>query len=392
VQPDQVEHPQDPYLEQTLPTDLPVTQTRALPVQATRRFGLGNLGLRCLPFLARAGDRLLTEQSFDLVFFSTTIFPVMVLGERWKHRFGIPCVLDFQDPWRVDAAPTRQRPGGRLRYAIDKGLARLLEPQAMKRVSHVVSVSPAYPEKLQQRYNWLRPEQFTVLPFGAPEQDFAQLATLGVQQSIFDPNDGKKHWVYVGRGGSDMEFALRSLFQTIQANRNHQPHLWNQVRLHFVGTSYALSTRAQGTVEAIAQQCAIADLVTEHPHRIPYFEAQQVLCQSDAILLIGSEDPTYTASKLYPGVLARKPMLAIFHQQSSVVEILHQCNAGCVVTFSNDDSPTNLQPRLNHYLHELLQQPKGSQPETNWTAFQPYSAREMTRKLCAVFDQCLRES
>jgi hypothetical protein len=325
------------------------------------------------------------------VFFSTTIFPVMVLGDCWQRRFGVPYVLDFQDPWRVDAAPTRQRPGGRLRYALDKWMARLLEPQTMKRVRHVVSVSPAYPEKLQQRYRWLQPGQFTTLPFGAPEQDFAQLTALGVQQSIFDPNDGKKHWVYVGRGGSDMEFALRSLFQTIRANRNQQPHVWNHVRLHFVGTSYALGIRAQGTVEAIARQFAIADLVTEHPHRIPYFEAQQILCQSDAILLIGSEDPTYTASKLYPGILARKPILALFHQQSSVVEILHECNAGRVVTFSNSDSPTDLQPHLNLYLEELLQQSKGIQPEINWAAFQPYTAREMTRKLCAVFDQCLRE-
>jgi len=391
VQPDQVEHPTDLHLHQTLPGDLSVTQTPALPIQLTRKLGLGNLGLRCLPFLARAGDRLLATQSFDLVFFSTTIFPVMVLGDRWQRRFGVPYVLDFQDPWRVDAAPTHQRPGGNLRYAVDKFLARMLEPQAMKQVSQVISVSPAYPHLLQQRYGWLRPEQFTTLPFGAPEQDFEHLPALGIQQSIFDPNDGKRHWVYVGRGGSDMEFALRSLFLAIQADRDRQPHRWDAVRLHFVGTSYASGARAQKTVEAIAQDYGIADLVTEHPHRIPYFEAQQVLRESDAILLIGSADPTYTASKLYPAILARQPILAIFHQQSSVVEILHQCHAGRVVSFATHDEPADLLPQLTTNLEDLLQQPKGYQSHTDWTAFQPYTAREMTRKLCMVFDRCLRE-
>ena len=392
VQPDQVEHLQDHHLQQTLPDDLKVTSTRTLPVQFTRKFGLGNLGLRSLPFLAQAGDRLLTTQSFDLVFFSTTIFPVMVLGDRWHRRFGVPYVLDFQDPWRVDAAPTSQRPGGRLRYAIDKSLAKLLEPRAISRISHIVSVSPGYPNCLQKRYPSLKDDQFTVLPFGAPEQDFAQLPTLGIQQSIFDPKDGRRHWVYVGRGGADMAFALRSLFLAIRLDRDRQPHAWHNIQLHFVGTSYASGTRAIKTVEAIAQECSIADLVTEHPHRIPYFEAQQVLCDSDAILLIGSEDATYTASKLYPSILARKPILAIFHQQSSVVDILRQCNAGRVVSFSAHDTPANLHPQLTIHLHELLQHSSGYQPETNWDAFQPYTACEMTRKLCAVFDRCLRES
>ena len=392
VQPDQVEHLQDHHLQKVLPDDVEVTATKSLPVQLTRKFGLGNLGLRSLPFLAQAGDRLLAKQSFDLVFFSTTIFPVMVLGDRWQRRFGVPYVLDFQDPWRVDAAPTSQRPGGKLRYAVDKFLARMLEPRAMRQVSHVISVSPGYPNSLQQRYSSLQADQFTVLPFGAPEQDFAQLPALGIQQAIFDPNDGKRHWVYVGRGGSDMAFALRSLFLAIQTERDRQPQRWNNVQLHFVGTSYASGNRATKTVEAIAQEYGIADLVIEHPHRIPYFEAQQVLCDSDAILLIGSQDATYTASKLYPSILANKPILAIFHQQSSVVDILHQCNAGRVVSFSTNHTPEDLRPQLIPHLHELIQQSKGNQPETNWTAFQPYTAHEMTRKLCAVFDHCLRET
>ena len=387
IQPDKVEHLKDHHLQQTLPDDLEVTATSSLSAQLTRKFGLGNLGLRCLPFMAQAGDRLLANQTFDLVFFSTTIFPVMVLGDRWQRRFGVSYVLDFQDPWRVDAAPTSQRPGGRLRYAADKSLARILEPRAMRRVSQIISVSPSYPDCLQKRYSSLNADQFTVLPFGAPEQDFAQLATLGIQQSIFDPNDGKRHWVYVGRGGSDMAFALRSLFLAIRTDRDRQPQLWHDVRLHFVGTSYASGTRATKTVEAIAQEFGITDLVTEHPHRIPYFEAQQVLKDSNAILLIGSEDATYTASKLYPSILARKPILAIFHEQSSVVAILRQCHAGRVVPFSTNDTPANLQSQLTIHLQEFLQHAKGYQPEINWSAFQPYTAYEMTRKLCVVFDR-----
>jgi hypothetical protein len=215
------------------------------------------------------------------------------------------------------------------------------------------------------------------------------LPSLNVQQKIFDPNDGKRHWVYVGRGGDDMALALRILFLGIQSQRQLNPEAWRSLQLHFIGTSYALGNKAIKTIEPIAQEFGIADIVTEHPHRIPYFEALQVLVDSDAILMIGSDDASYTASKLYPCVLARKPILAVFHRESSVVDILQRCQAGKAITFASENQPEDLLMAVTTQLNWLLSTPKGFQPEINWGVFQPYTAKEMTRKQCAVFDRCL---
>ncbi|MDX2215591.1 MAG: glycosyltransferase [Oculatellaceae cyanobacterium bins.114] len=388
VHPDQVPHPQDPNLAKLLPAHVPVTRTPALPARYTQRFGLGNVGWRCLPYFAKAGDRLLAQGGFDLVFFSTTIFPVMTLGRRWLHRFGIPYVLDFQDPWRSDYQHKlgTQPPGGQLKYRMTQLLANICEPRAMRRVDQVISVSPAYPRTLQSHYPWLQDEQFTVLPFGAPESDFRQLASLNIQQTLFNPKDGKRHWVYVGRGGSDMAIALRALFLAIRQVCECHPNLRQIIHLHFVGTSYAPPHLTVKTIEPIAHDCGIADLVTEHPSRIPYFEAQQVLVDSDAILLIGSDDPSYTASKLYPCILAQKPILAVVHEQSSVVDIMRHCQAGQVITFNTTTGTDHLVRSLLPHIQTLAISPE-MQPQTNWDAFQPYTAREMTRKLCAVFDR-----
>jgi hypothetical protein len=392
VRPECIEGVRDPLLEQTVPNDIPVSHTGALPVKHTKRIGMSNLSWRCFPYLLREGDRILAKEKFDLAYFSTTVFTAMALGPRWRSRFGLPYVLDFQDPWLSDyhkRPGSTNPPGGRFKYGFSQVMARSLEPVAMRQVSHVISVSPEYPKTLLGRYSWLREDQFTVLPFGAPETDFEQLPSLNVQQKIFDPHDGKRHWVYVGRGGGDMALALRALFLTIQSLRNQEPEKWDSVKLHFVGTSYAPGNRAVKTVEPIAQELGVADLVEEHPHRIAYFEALQVLVDSDAILLIGSDDPGYTASKLYPCVLARKPTYALFHQKSSVVNILHHCNAGRVTTFNSKDNPEDLLTDVTAQLNWLLSTPKGYQPKTNWSNFQPYTAREMTRRQCAVFDQCL---
>lgn len=389
VQPDQVEHPQDANLLQTLPSDTAITRVGAIPLRYTRPVGLGNLGLRCWPMMQRVGDRLLASQRFDLVFFSTTIFPVMALGPHWQRRFGVPYVLDFQDPWRSDYHQSGKTcpPGGRLKYGITQTIARWLEPAAVRQARHILSVSPTYPEILRRRYPHLQADQFTVLPFGAPEQDFDQLPHLSLRQPIFDPQDGDRHWVYVGRAGSDMALALRALFLTIGQERQRNPHCWERVRLHFVGTSYAPGHLAEKSVETIAQSCGVADLVSEHPQRIPYFEALQLLRDSDAILLIGSDDASYTASKLYPCILARKPILAVFHRQSSVVEILRQCQAGQVVTFESNQNPVHLVPSLATSLNDLLSPPEPV--TTDWAAFQPYTARAMAQRMVQVFDRCL---
>ena len=160
-------------------------------------------------------------------------------------------------------------PGGRFKYAIDKKLAQYLEPQAMAHVSHVVSVSPDYPIQLQSRYPTLTEDQCSVIPFGAPESDYAALANLPIHQSIFDPHDGLIHWVYVGRGGADMGTALHGLFYTLKTLIEQDSATWKNVRLHFVGTSYAQGDRAEKTIAPIAQKYGLSDIVQEHPHRIP---------------------------------------------------------------------------------------------------------------------------
>lgn len=133
----------DSLLTKTFSDNIPVTYTEALPFKHTRRIGLGSLALRSFPYILKAGDRLLKQQQFDLVYFSTTMFTSMALGPRWCRRFNIPYILDFQDPWLSDYynqpnSPTP--PGGRIKYEFSQLQAKILEPKAVKEVSHIISV------------------------------------------------------------------------------------------------------------------------------------------------------------------------------------------------------------------------------------------------------------
>lgn len=391
VDPDYVPNEKDPLLEQTLPEKFSLA--RVVPFKETfaRMIGIGSLGLRSYMALQKQGDRLLKQGNFDLVFFSTTEFPVIGLGVGWKARFATPFVIDLQDPWVSDyysGQGAARPPGGRFKYSVMQALARYQEPRALRACSGVISVSPAYPEMLAKRYPWFEKTLCRVLPFAAPGGDFDVLASNPVPLPDYFKAWQGRRWVYVGRGGPDMAFALRCFMQALAEIRRENPGQWNDLRIFFIGTEYAPAERARSSVLPVAKECGVADLVVEEPNRIPYFQALACLKNADALVVPGSDDPFYTASKIYPYIQAEKPLLAIFHAQSSVVSLVEKTNAGAVAPFV-ETSDLELIRVSREIIAKWFRGGASQKPATDWGAFQPYTAREMTRKLCAFFDQAI---
>ena len=85
-----VNRDRDPLLVDTVPDAADVRTVPALNTSWTQKVGLGSLALRSLPFYFWYVSQRLAEGNIDLVYFSTTAFPVMILGRYWKKRFGVP--------------------------------------------------------------------------------------------------------------------------------------------------------------------------------------------------------------------------------------------------------------------------------------------------------------
>jgi hypothetical protein len=385
VAPKFVEGSREPLLAEYLPADTAIARTCALPARWTRKAGLGNLGLRAFPFLYSAGSRLMARASFDLVYFSTTVFTSIPLGRMWKRRFGVPFVVDMQDPWvndYYDQHPEVQKPP---KHGIASRLHRALEPWSMPAADGLIAVSGAYIDTLADRYPALRRKPCMVLPFGAAPGDFAGLRQTPQVNRFFDPADGKIHAVYIGRGGQDMWTALRLVFSGLQAGLRESPELFGKLRLHFIGTDYAPAERSRKNIEPLAESMGVLEHVREHPQRIPYFEGLQMLLDAHMLLLPGSDDPRYTPSKLYPYILARKPLLAVLHENSGACDVLRATGAGRTIAFGGaQDKAAELYRTWQEILTNLT-----AIPETNWSAFEPFTSREMTRRQCEFFERVL---
>lgn len=389
VDADYVEMQRDEALLATIPDDAEVHRVPALDYHWTRKFGLGNLALRSLHTFWRTGSRLLAERPFDLVYFSTTAFPVVVLGRLWKQRFGVPYVVDLQDPWRSDHyldVPRDERPPKFwFAYRLDK----LLEPVAMKPADGMLAVTQGYIDTMQTRYPVLSSVASAVIPFGVSRLDFQAAEEAGSDDALPPRIEGERRGVYTGVCNSTMEPVLRALFEALARGRREQPELFERIRLHFVGTNYAIGERARPVVMPIAEAAGVAEVVTERTERVPYLDALKMQTTSDFLLLVGTTDSEYTASKLYPYIFAKRPILAAFRSSSSVVDILSATHAGEAVTFdASPDEPafrSTLQRRWAAMLERLPYT-----PDTDWEAFAPYTARAMTRRQTDFFEEVLQ--
>ncbi|MDJ0652834.1 MAG: glycosyltransferase [Xanthomonadales bacterium] len=314
VEPADVFASQDPLLCESLPDHVPIHR---VPARATLLQWLARgktLGPRSFRFLRSHGDRLLHPRTFDLVFFSTTAFTVFRLGPRWKQRHGVPFVIDLQDPWVNDfyrLNPEITPPGGRLRHFRADRQARRWEQRVLAAAAAVVSVSPRYRSDILARHPQLGDLPWLVLPFGASAADFELLDDCAVKQSRFDPRDGRKHIVYVGRGGPDLEASLTRLFEAFARLLDMDSDTAGRLSFHFFGTSYAPEGRLRDSVMPLAEKAGVARWVEEQPSRIPYFEALRCLRDAHGLFLPASADTGYNPSKVYNLLLAGRPLLAI---------------------------------------------------------------------------------
>ncbi len=64
--------------------------------------------------------------------------------------------------------------------------------------------------------------------------------------------------------------------------------------------------------------------MTEHAPRLDYFEALRILRDSTAVLLMGSRERHYTPSKVFPALVARRPVVAVMHEASTASDLLRR--------------------------------------------------------------------
>lgn len=386
----------DPELVRLVPDDLQVIRSRAWSARWTRRLGAGDLGVRAFWGLWGACRQQLEAEPYEALFI--TMYPTYpaLLGPLLKRRFGIPFILDYQDPW-VGAWGETVGGGANgapdLKSRLTRALATRLEPRVARAADALTAVSRQTLEDILVRNPLLRPTPCEEIPLGGEAGDFQYLRSHPRRNPCFDPADGSVHLSYVGTLLPLGVETLTAVLKAVRLLRVRRPDLYARLRLHFLGTSNQTSPEASQRVLPIAREVGVDDCVREVASRIDYLDALTVQTQATALLMMGSSERHYTASKLYPGLLARRPILAVYHEASSVVDILRRATrppSARLITYGDRDRANSRVEVIYHELAALVEHPVYDPADVVPTVLEACSASALAGKLAAVFEQVRR--
>jgi hypothetical protein len=373
----------DPDLAALVPPTVEIEKVGALDARVTRPFGLGEISLRAWRPLRRAIRRLLSSRDIRAVLITGSPYYPMLLSETITREFKVPVVLDFQDPWvsHWGAGEPKLSKAGLAHW-----LATWLEPRALRSAAYVTAVSDLQKMEMAARYSWLDQSRMAAIPIGSDAEDFAALKSF---VTVGKPNDiepGTVRINYVGTVWPAVIPTLTLLLRAVARMRDSEPALYARLRLGFVGTTANPDDSTGFVVRPLAESLGVGAIVREVPQRVPYLEALSLMVHSDALLMIGSDEPHYTASKIYPVLMSGRPYLSLFHRASSAHAVLSSAGGGIALGFASREDLPALESSIADALARLATAPESVSKAVPGVCA-AYEARAIAKQFAKIFDQ-----
>lgn len=363
----------DSRLAQTYPESTEIRRSRCLPAIP----GAGSLGWRSRPFLEKKGTAWIQENRFDLIYFTTTVNEVFRLGPIWKRKHGIPYVLDYQDPWLTDyydQPDAPEPPGGRMKYRIHQWLARRSEPRCVRTAAGITAVSEDYLHQLRSRYPEARGIPMRTAPFGVAETDWNKSKELGRKPW---KTEKEKIWLNLGRLAPSMKKALEAFLESLAIR---PPSAGTKIL--FLGTSYQEGVVSEVDPVGMAKKICPQVDVEAVPGRLPLLDALKALQQADRLLFFGSDDPGYMPSRLFQYLQAGKPLLAVLHEKSPAYRFAQQHRMPGLAGFATQEGNNEVALKITKLDWKTPVAPEAI----------VYTAADMTRDLCGLFEEAMAAS
>ena len=117
--------------------------------------------------------------------------------------------------------------------------------------------------------------------------------------------------------------------------------------------------------------------------RVPRAEAQRVLEEADALLLIQPQSDVQVPGKLFEYICIGRPVLALVPRESAIEDILLKSAIPHVCVYGDDDFTT-----ADQKLRDFLRMPSTPAEASEWFRTN-FNAEEQTKKLAEIVDQVM---
>lgn len=403
----------DPDFQKTFSPNFDVTRVKALPLMRPRL--MGDIGLRAFNQLYKAALQIIRTEQIDFIWLPIPSFYNALLGRLLFEKTGIPYGIDYIDPWVRDL--TNQK---KWRTRMSLWVAKLLEPIAVKKASLISGVSYPYYEPVIKRNFPLiavqldangnnpgsleKPKPYNLTPTLLNPHTNLPFTHVAMPYG-FDPNDhhiklenlqfpwestlnsepetqNLKIWLYAGAFLPNSHVILQAFFMAIKVLREQK--LWDEtIRLWFIGTG----NYPAKSIESYAKDYCLDDIVTEKRDRYPFLQVLNFLNEANTVLIIGSTEKHYTASKTFQSLLSNRPVISAFHHQSSAIQVMEDCKADAFTMRYKPEM--SQQEMVDAFKAVLLKRLQNDAWNPDLSALDQYSAKESARMLVEGMERVL---
>lgn len=371
----------DRNLEKILPPGLRIEKANAFKL--TRPRLIGDIGLRGFIQIYKKAKQLILKEKIDFTYITIPSFYGALWG-RWLHKStGVKYGIDYIDPW-VHQFPGSEKIFSRHWFATK--VSGFLEPIAVKKASLITGVAASYFSDVIKRNPFLKDScHFLAIPYGSEKSDHDAVKELNLKPYLFDHKQEKIQMVYAGAMLPKAYAPLEEIFKAIVENKAQ----FAGVEFHFIGTGKSTSDSNGFNIKPLAEKYRLwQTVVFEYPARIPYLDVLLHLNAADGIFILGSTEPHYTPSKVYQAVLSEKPIFAVLHTESTGVKVIRDSKAGWVLDFNGINDLAKIQNSFSMLFQQYKSALYSFDPDRiNMSAFEKYSAEEVTKSLVSALDQ-----
>ena len=369
----------DLWMNELIGNDYDLIKVKCFDAKKTRKFGIGDLGLRMLPFLLFSMIKNLRKSPVDCVLYPVPPWYILVIAPIVKWFTKTPYVIDFIDPWVNEQVG---KDAG-MKKKISQWVAVKLEKWVTSNASGIYSVSDAINKDLVRRHPSLASQNFAAIPYGVDFADFKD-------RNIPTPSREIITMRYIGAVWSPALPVLDILFRAIKSAADQ----YNDLRVEFIGTSYAGEGLAKPSLTKLTDKYSLDEVIQENPLRVPYKEAVRLALDADILFLFGDTSKQYAASKLMGLIASEKPFIAFLNKESYPYQFLNKLNYPYLVGYiaeqvldveQSEMELTNILQKVIEKRNEFIAL------EESHPLIEANTARGMTKRILELIEIALKE-
>lgn len=330
---------------------------------------IGDLALRGYQNFISEAIKIIKAEKVDFVWLPIPSYYNALLGRPIHKATGVPYGIDYIDPW-VNGFPGQEKIFSKAWLA--NQMAKILEPYSVKNASLISGVTYNYYAPVLERNFKNKPIMHCAMQYGFDLNDYS--VASDPFQSPWDIQIIKP-LIYAGAFLPKSHLFIKLLFQTV-AELRRKGELDPNISLFFLGTGFY-----QGIgIMDYAKEAGIEDIVTEKKERLSYLQILFLLKEAFGIMVIGSTEKHYSASKVFQSLLSLKPVFSIFHRESEAASILENVNASqFLALYEEDIAEKEMYHRIYEKFERFLVYQESWKPALE--KLSPYSSKESARIL-----------